>query len=135
MVALVIVAHSAKLAEGVKELADQMVRGRVPIFAAGGLDEQTLGTSVERIRQALEAALAQADEVLVLMDLGSAVMGAQMAMEMLPPGDRGRVWLSQAPLVEGAIVAAVEASIGKTAAEVEASAAEAARMPKVPQGG
>ncbi|MFN3929486.1 MAG: dihydroxyacetone kinase phosphoryl donor subunit DhaM [Thermoflexus sp.] len=135
MVALVIVAHSAKLAEGVKELAEQMVRGRVPILAAGGLDEHTLGTNVDRIRQALEAALAQADEVLVLMDLGSAVMGAQMAIEMLPPKARSRVLLSQAPLVEGAIVAAVEASIGKTAAEIEASAVEACRMPKIPQGG
>lgn len=135
MVALVIVAHSAKLAEGVKELAEQMVRGRVPILAAGGLDEHTLGTNVDRIRQALEAALAQADEVLVLMDLGSAVMGAQMAIEMLPPEARSRVLLSQAPLVEGAIVAAVEASIGKTVAEIEASAVEACRMPKVPQGG
>jgi len=135
MVALVIVAHSAKLAEGVRELAAQMVQGRVPIFAAGGLDEHTLGTNVERIRQALEMALARADEVLVLMDLGSAVMGAQMAIEMLPPEVRPRVRLSQAPLVEGAIVAAVEAAIGKTAAEIEASAAEAGRMPKVPLGG
>ncbi|HXF70417.1 MAG TPA: dihydroxyacetone kinase phosphoryl donor subunit DhaM [Thermoflexus sp.] len=135
MVALVIVAHSAKLAEGVKELAEQMVRGRIPILAAGGLDEHTLGTNVDRIRQALEAALAQADEVLVLMDLGSAVMGAQMAIEMLPHEARSRVLLSQAPLVEGAIVAAVEASIGKTVAEIEASAVEACRMPKVPRGG
>ncbi|GBD08089.1 Protein-lysine deacetylase [Candidatus Thermoflexus japonica] len=134
MVALVIVAHSAKLAEGVKELAEQMVQGRVPIFAAGGLDEHTLGTNVEQIRQALEMALARAEEVLVLMDLGSAVMGAQMAMEMLAPEVRPRIRLSQAPLVEGAIVAAVEASIGKTAAEIEASAVEACRMPKVPQG-
>ncbi|WP_322802490.1 dihydroxyacetone kinase phosphoryl donor subunit DhaM [Thermoflexus sp.] len=134
MVALVIVAHSAKLAEGVKELAEQMVQGRVPIFAAGGLDEHTLGTNVERIRQALEMALARADEVLVLMDLGSAVMGAQMAIEMLAPQVRPRIRLSQAPLVEGAIVAAVEASIGKTAAEIEATAVEACRMPKVPQG-
>ena len=132
MVALVIVAHSAKLAEGVKELAEQMVQGRVPIFAAGGLDEHTLGTNVEQIRQALEMALARAEEVLVLMDLGSAVMGAQMAMEMLAPEVRPRIRLSQAPLVEGAI--AVEASIGKTAAEIEASAVEACRMPKVPQG-
>ncbi|WP_448590771.1 dihydroxyacetone kinase phosphoryl donor subunit DhaM [Thermoflexus hugenholtzii] len=131
MVALVIVAHSAKLAEGVKELADQMAQGRVPIFAAGGLDAHTLGTNVERIREALEAALSQADEVLVLMDLGSAVIGTQMAMEMLPPEVRPRILLSQAPLVEGAIVAAVEAAIGKAAAEVEASAVEACRMPKV----
>ncbi|MBO9360642.1 MAG: PTS-dependent dihydroxyacetone kinase phosphotransferase subunit DhaM [Thermoflexus sp.] len=130
MVALVIVAHSAKLAEGVKELADQMVQGRVPIFAAGGLDAHTLGTNVEGIRKALEAALSQADEVLVLMDLGSAVMGTKMAVEMLPEEIRSRILLSQAPLVEGAIVAAVEAAIGKGAAEVEASAVEACRMPK-----
>ena len=65
------------------------------------------------------------------MDLGSAVIGTQMAVEMLPPEVRPRILLSQAPLVEGAIVAAVEAAIGKGAAEVEASAVEACRMPKV----
>lgn len=131
MVALVIVAHSAKLAEGVRELAAQMTQGRVPIFAAGGVEDDILGTNAERIREALEAALASSQEVLVLMDLGSAVLSARMAIDLLPEGQRSRVRLSQAPLVEGAVVAAVEAAIGKGLDEIEASAVEAARMPKV----
>jgi dihydroxyacetone kinase phosphotransfer subunit len=131
MVALVIVAHSAKLAEGVRELAAQMTQGRVPIFAAGGVDDDILGTNAERIRAALEAALASGEQVLVLMDLGSAVLSARMAIDLLPEEARPRVRLSQAPLVEGAVVAAVEASIGKGVDEIEASAVEAARMPKV----
>lgn len=131
MVALVIVAHSAKLAEGVRELAAQMTQGRVPIFAAGGVDDDILGTNAERIRDALEAALASSQEVLVLMDLGSAVLSTRMAIDLLPEEQRPRVRLSQAPLVEGAVVAAVEASIGKGVDEIEASAVEAARMPKV----
>ncbi|MCM8749899.1 dihydroxyacetone kinase phosphoryl donor subunit DhaM [Thermomicrobiaceae bacterium CFH 74404] len=131
MVALVIVAHSAKLAEGVRELAAQMTQGRVPIFAAGGVDDDILGTNAERIREALEAALASSQEVLVLMDLGSAVLSARMAIDLLPEEQRSRVRLSQAPLVEGAVVAAVEAAIGKGLDEIEASAVEAARMPKV----
>jgi phosphocarrier protein FPr len=131
MVALVIVAHSAKLAEGVRELAAQMTQGRVPIFAAGGVDDDILGTNAERIRAALEAALASGEQVLVLMDLGSPVLSARMAIDLLPEEARPRVRLSQAPLVEGAVVAAVEASIGKGVDEIEASAVEAARMPKV----
>lgn len=131
MVALVIVAHSAKLAEGVRELAAQMTQGRVPIFAAGGVDDDILGTNAERIRAALEAALAVDEQVLVLMDLGSAVLSARMAIDLLPEEARPRIRLSQAPLVEGAVVAAVEASIGKGVDEIEASAVEAARMPKV----
>ena len=131
MVALVIVAHSAKLAEGVRELAAQMTQGRVPIFAAGGVDDDILGTNAERIRSALEAALAVDEQVLVLMDLGSAVLSARMAIDLLPEEARPRIRLSQAPLVEGAVVAAVEASIGKGVDEIETSAVEAARMPKV----
>ncbi len=131
MVGLVIVAHSAKLAEGVRELAAQMTQGRVPIFAAGGVDDDILGTNAERIREALEAALVSSEQVLVLMDLGSAVLSARMAIDLLPEEQRPRVRLSQAPLVEGAVVAAVEASIGKDVDEIEASAVEAARMPKV----
>jgi len=130
MVSLVIVAHSAKLAEGVREVALEMVQGRVPIFAAGGLDDTTTGTNVERVRAALEAALAASEAVLVLVDLGSAVLSTQMALDFLPEEARSRVRISRAPLVEGAIVAAIEASIGKSLEEVDAAAVAAANLPK-----
>jgi phosphocarrier protein FPr len=130
VVGIVIVAHSAKLAEGVKDLADQMGQGRVLIAAAGGLDDTTIGTNMERILAAIEA-VDQPDGVLVLMDLGSAVMSTEMAVEMLPPEQQSKVLLSEAPLVEGAIAATVEASIGKSLAEVDAAARAVVRTPKV----
>lgn len=130
MVGIVIVAHSAKLAEGVKDLAEQMGQGRVPIAAAGGLDDTTIGTNMERILAAIEAVY-QPDGVLVLMDLGSAVMSTEIAVEMLLPEQQSKVLLSEAPLVEGAIAATVEASIGKSLAEVDAAARAVVRTPKV----
>jgi len=130
VVGIVIVAHSAKLAEGVKDLAEQMGQGRVPIAAAGGLDDTTIGTNMERILEAIEAVY-QPGGVLVLMDLGSAVMSTELAVGMLPPDRQSRVLLSEAPLVEGAIAAIVEASIGKSLAEVDAAARAVVRTPKV----
>lgn len=130
MVGIVIVAHSAKLAEGVKDLAEQMGQGRVPIAAAGGLDDTTIGTNMERILEAIKAVY-QPGGVLVLMDLGSAVMSTEMAVGMLPPEQQSKVLLSEAPLVEGAIAATVEASIGKSLAEVDAAARAVVRTPKV----
>lgn len=129
MIGIVIVSHSHKVAEGVKELADQMTQNRVKVLAAGGVDDKTIGTNAERIH----AALVNADEgdgVLVLLDLGSAVMSAQIAIEMLPEENRERVVLSEAPLVEGAIMAAVEASIGRSLSEVNAAAEAASTIRK-----
>jgi len=128
MIGIVIVSHSAKVAEGVKEMAEQMSQGRVPIAAAGGVDDHTLGTNAERILTALQQAYTP-DGVLVLIDLGSAVMSAQMAVEMLSAEQQARVRLSDAPLVEGAIVAAVESSLDRSLEEVH-KAAEAARQMK-----
>ena len=81
MVGLVVVSHSAALAEGVVELARQMGGGRVAIEPAGGMadPEGAIGTDVELVRAAIERA-AGPDGVLVLMDLGSAVMSAEMSM-------------------------------------------------------
>jgi len=84
VVGIVIVAHSAKLAEGVKDLAEQMGQGKAPIAAAGRLDDTTIGTNMERILEAIETVY-RPGGVLVLMDLGSAVMSTEMAIEMLSP--------------------------------------------------
>ncbi len=130
MIGIVIVSHSHKVAEGVKELADQMAQGQVKIVAAGGVDDHTIGTNAERIHNALLEAQSD-DGVLVLLDLGSAVMSAQMAVEMLDADAQGRVKLSEAPLVEGAVIAAVEASIGNTLEQVTAAAEAAATMRKL----
>ena len=128
-VGIVVVSHSQRLAEGVAELAGQMTHGEVTIVAAGGANTGELGTSMEKVLHALEAA-DSGDGALVLMDLGSATMVAAMAVEQLPEERRARVRLSDAPLVEGAVVAAVEASIGSDLAQVAATAKAAATMDK-----
>ncbi|MBA7531704.1 PEP-dependent dihydroxyacetone kinase, phosphoryl donor subunit DhaM [subsurface metagenome] len=131
MVGIVIVAHSRKLAEGLKELADQMSQGRVSIVAAGGLDNNnTIGTSVDRILKAINDAY-QDEGVLVLMDLGSAVLSTKMAIQMLPPEKQAKVVMSEAPIVEGSIAAVVEASIGSTLEKVDSTARNVVTKAKV----
>lgn len=130
MIGIVLVSHSAKLAEGVKELADGMTGGAVKIAAAGGGPDGSLGTSAEMIGAAIEQVYSP-HGVLVLMDLGSAVMSAETAIEFLDAERKEHVLLSNAPLVEGAVVAAVEASIGTALPQVEQAAVGASAMRKV----
>lgn len=126
MVGLVIVSHSAKLAEGVAEMARAMAGPDVRLAATGGLalPDHPLGTDVELILQAIEQVYSD-DGVVVLMDLGSAVLSAEMALEQLPPGRRSRIYLSEAPLVEGALAAAVQARLGSPVEQVLAEARSA----------
>ncbi len=126
MVALVIVSHSAGLADGVAELAREMGGEDVAIATAGGLDDGAIGTDAARVMAAVEE-VRSPDGVLVLMDLGSALMSAEMAVEMADP-DGGPVELTAAPLVEGAVAAAARARGGADLAEVAAEARGALRM-------
>ena len=123
MVGLVIVSHSARLAEGVAELARGMAGPDVALAATGGLDlpDRPLGTDVNLVLQAIEQVYSS-DGAVVLMDLGSAVLSAEMALEALPPEKRERVVLCEAPLVEGAIAAAVQARLGSSLEQVLAEA-------------
>jgi dihydroxyacetone kinase phosphotransfer subunit len=129
-VGIVIVSHSGQLAAGVAELAGQMAGSAVTIAAAGGTDDGGLGTSLAKTIQALERAYSP-DGTLLLADLGSAIMTAEMAIEQLPPERQALIRLSNAPLVEGAVIAAVEASIGSALDAVAAAAEQAARLEKV----
>ncbi len=118
MVGIVIVSHSAKLAAGVRELAAEMSGPDVRLELAGGLDEpEALGTDAVRVAEAIARADSD-DGVLVLMDLGSAVLSAETALDLVTPEQRERVLLCEAPLVEGAVAAAVAARLGKPLAEV-----------------
>jgi phosphocarrier protein FPr len=113
-VGLVLVSHSAQLAEGAAELARAMAGEEVRIVAAGGMapPETALGTDAVRVAAAIEEAWSERG-VLVLMDLGSALLSAEMAVELLPEEHRKRVLLSAAPLVEGAVAAAVTSRLGE----------------------
>ncbi|MPZ90885.1 MAG: phosphoenolpyruvate--protein phosphotransferase [Actinobacteria bacterium] len=118
MVGIVIVSHSRRIAQGVVDLAREMGGEDVVLVAAGGADEEdALGTDAMRVLGALDEAYSD-DGVLVLMDLGSAVMSAEMAVEMIEESRRARVLLCEAPLVEGAVAAATAAKLGRTLEEV-----------------
>ncbi|HEX9037362.1 MAG TPA: dihydroxyacetone kinase phosphoryl donor subunit DhaM [Ktedonobacterales bacterium] len=129
-VGIVVVSHSALLAAGVVELAGQMARGLVAIEAAGGTDDGALGASLAKTSQALERA-SSPEGTLVLVDLGSAALIAEMAIEQLPPERRALTRLTNAPIAEGAVLAAVESSIGSPLDAVAAAAEQATRMQKV----
>jgi dihydroxyacetone kinase phosphotransfer subunit len=137
MVNLVIVSHSRRLAEGVCEVARQMADEQMQIVPVGGIGEATdsddtvwtLGTNGMEIAHAIEGAMTQ-DGVLVLVDLGSACFAAEEALQMLSPQMQAQTVISNAPLVEGAIVAAVEASLGASLHAVNTAAEEACRTPK-----
>jgi phosphoenolpyruvate-protein phosphotransferase/dihydroxyacetone kinase phosphotransfer subunit len=126
VVGLVIVSHSPALAGGVVELAREMGGPEVAIEAAGGLDDGAIGTDAALVLAAVER-VRSPDGVLILMDLGSALMSAEMAAEMAEP-DGGPVLLSAAPLVEGAVAAAARARGGASLEEVAAEARGALAM-------
>jgi dihydroxyacetone kinase phosphotransfer subunit len=129
----VVVSHSAKVAEGVVEMAAQMAEG-VRIQAAGGADDGGIGTDANLIAEAIAAA-DEGDGVLVLADLGSAVLSAQLAIdEFIDEDIRGRVRIAEAPVVEGAVVAAIQAATGSSLDEVDQAAMGAATMVKVKDG-
>ena len=131
LVGIVVVSHSAQIAAGTVELARQMAGDDVRIEAAGGMPDGSLGTDAAAIMAAISAADSGAG-VLVLVDLGSAVLATQTALELLGADVAAHVRLSGGPLVEGAVVAAVQASVGDDLAAVLAAAEEAASLPKIP---
>jgi len=122
-VSLVIVSHSPDIARGTAEMVRQMVGNEVKVAHCGGNPDGGLGTDVQRILQAIEQAWSPRG-VAILVDLGGAETNSEMAIEMLPEERRGRVALCNAPIVEGAIMAATEASGGASLAEVRATAEE-----------
>ncbi len=129
MVGIVVVSHSAKVAEGICELAGQMAAPGQKIIAAGGITDGSIGTDAIKIQAAIEAANT-GDGVLVMVDLGSAVMSAELAIEMLDEPLKSLVTIADAPILEGTIAAAVAASIGQPLEGVAATAAGARELRK-----
>ncbi len=127
-VGIVLVSHSAELAEGAANLAAQVSGGTVTVIAAGGTDEGDLGTSAAKV----ERALRQADRgagVVVLPDLGSAVLVVKAVLEDL--SGPGGVLLADAPFVDGAVAATVTAAAGGDLKAVAAAAEEARHARKL----
>jgi dihydroxyacetone kinase phosphotransfer subunit len=126
-VGLVIVSHSRLIADGTAELAGQMAGPEVRIVPAGGMADGAIGTDAARIAEAIGEADAGGG-VVVVADLGSAVLATMTALELL--GDPTDVRLSKGPIVEGAVMAAVQASTGSALDEVLGAAEAAASLPK-----
>lgn len=129
LIGLVFVSHSAKIADGLVDLARQMAAD-VRLVAAGGTDEGGIGTSFEKVSAGIAAADA-GKGVVVLCDLGSAILTAETALDFLEDDLRSRVLIVDAPLVEGGVAAAVTAETGGDLAAV-AAAAQSANAPEVP---
>ena len=130
---LVLISHSRTLVGGLHEMVVQ-VAGDVPVTTAGGTQDGRLGTTAPSIATAIRSALdGGADHALVLLDLGSAALSLEVALEEFDEADRARIRVTDAPLVEGAILAAVQASIGASIDEVVAAAEGAASMAKLPR--
>jgi len=126
-VGIVIVSHSPKVAEGAADMVRQMVGSSVPLAWTGGNADGGLGTDVGKILDAIERAWSDAG-VAVLVDLGGAETNSEMAIGMLDPGRRGRVVVCEAPIVEGAVMAATESSGGATLDDVRRTAEELSRV-------
>jgi phosphoenolpyruvate---glycerone phosphotransferase subunit DhaM len=121
VVGIVVVSHSSDLARGLADLAGQVAGPDVHIEPAGGLPDGGLGTDDERVREAIKRADG-GDGVVVLCDLGSAILTVRHVLER---SSNGHVVLADAPLVEGAVTAAVVSSAGSSLEDVTRAAEEA----------
>jgi PTS hybrid protein len=134
LVGLVLVSHSEQLVEGLRAIVAQFGGSDVPVAIAGGTDDGRIGTTAPRIETAIRSILdASAEGALVLLDFGSAMLSLEVALEWLDPAERARVKVSDAPLVEGAFLAGVQASTGATLDEVAEAARGWQSLPKVPE--
>lgn len=118
MVGIILVSHSQKITDGIKELIEQMASNdNVSIISAGGTDDGRLGTSGTRIIEAIES-LEDARDILIFTDMGSSVMSSETAIEMVEDTLQEKIKLVQAPIVEGAFAAAIKASTDSSIDEI-----------------
>jgi len=122
-VGIVIVSHSEKVASGTAEMVRQMVGDEVTLAFCGGDPDGGLGSDVNKILTAINTAWTDKG-VAILVDLGGAETNSEMAIEMLPPEKQPKVLICNAPIVEGAIMAATEAASGASLQEVRSTAEE-----------
>ena len=129
MVGIVIVSHSNKIADGIKDLTDQVASSNKGIIAAGGMEDGSIGTDALRISEAIKQAN-DGDGVVVLADLGSGIMSAETAIELLED-EHIDVRLADAPIVEGAIAASITAACGSKIDDVIAAAEQSRTVKKI----
>ena len=122
-VGIVVVSHSPDVARGTADMVRQMVGEEVPLASCGGDPDGGLGTSVESILGAIDQAWSEAG-VAILVDLGGAETNSEMAIELQPDERQSRIAICNAPVVEGAVIAATEASGGASLETVRRTAEE-----------
>ena len=122
-VGIVIVSHSVDVARGTADMVRQMVGDEVPLAFCGGNPDGGLGTSVPAIMAAIDRAWSESG-VAILVDLGGAETNSEMAIELQPQERQSRIVVCNAPIVEGAVMAATEASGGAALADVKRTAEE-----------
>jgi dihydroxyacetone kinase phosphotransfer subunit len=127
---LILVSHSAKLAEGLADLLSQVAGPAVSIVTAAGAVDGSLGTDGGAVLEAMQRAAADGGAV-VLVDLGSSILAVRAALAELSDDELARVAVADAPLVEGAVSAAVAASTGCTLEEAVRAAEEARVVAKL----
>ncbi|WP_077328023.1 dihydroxyacetone kinase phosphoryl donor subunit DhaM [Virgibacillus siamensis] len=113
---LVLISHSPKIAEGIKDMIRQVILD-VPVELAGGTEDNEIGTNAGKIQEAIERA-DNGNGVLLFYDIGSAKMNAEIAIEMTDAKD---IRIAEAPVMEGAYLAAVESGMGKSFDDVYAA--------------
>lgn len=133
MVAVVLVSHSPKVSQGTREIALQMAQADVNVTALGGTSDGRLGNDPDAIRASIEGA-ATGDGVMVLPDFGGSAMAVGMVVDMLPENARVRVRVANAPFVEGAVAAVLQASLGGSLDEVVGMAEDAVAVVRSKRG-
>lgn len=127
MIGIVVVSHSSKVAEGVVEIAKQVSNEEIPIMAAGGTSDGRIGTDAIKIKEAIES-VDQGNGVLIFVDLGSAILSAETAIDLL---DMTSVEIVDAPLVEGVIASSVQLTITDDIEDVKRVAHESKNISKI----
>jgi dihydroxyacetone kinase phosphotransfer subunit len=130
MIAFVLVSHSRDVASGVREMARQMTGDVVPVVACGGMPDGSLGTDACAIAAAIRG-LRENDGVIVLCDLGSAILSAEQALDFLGENERCNVRIADAPFLEGALLGAIQSSAGSPMDEVFRTAEGARELRKL----
>lgn len=130
MTGVIIVSHSEKLAEGLRDIVMEMNDGSVDVIAAGGASGGRIGTNTLKIKAAIES-LNKCDHILIFVDLGSAVLCSETAIEMLDDDIQEKVHIVDAPLVEGVVGGVVQATICNDLDQIIATAKEGATLRKV----
>jgi len=129
-IGVVLVSHSEYIAKGLRDLVNEMNDGSVPVVAAGGADGGRIGTSAIRIQEAIES-LEECEHILVYADLGSSILSAETAMDIIDEDLADKVEIVDAPIVEGALAGVVQAVISDDVDEVIRVSEEAAKVHKI----